>query len=123
MNITGKVVKKFDIQEGITKQGTKWAKKEILIAQTDSYNSEVVIAGITEKSIVSISKLKEGDDVSVSVNVNSREFNGKYYTNLTGWWWVVLDKTGGKKDMPGFEGTLESLEGLTIKRSENDFVF
>jgi hypothetical protein len=32
------------------------------------------------------------------VNVNSREFNGKYYTNLTGWWWVVLDKTGGSKD-------------------------
>ena len=123
MNITGKVVKKFDIQEGITKQGTKWTKQEILIAQTDSYNSEVVIAGITEKSIVSISKLKEGDDVSVSVNVNSREFNGKYYTNLTGWWWVVLDKTGVKKDMPGFEGTSESLEGLTIKRSENDFVF
>ena len=123
MNITGKVVKKFDIQEGITKQGTKWTKQEILIAQTDSYNSEVVIAGITEKSIISISRLKEGDDVSISVNVNSREFNGKYYTNLTGWWWVVLDKTGGKKDMPGFEGTSETLEGLTIKRSENDFVF
>jgi hypothetical protein len=123
MNITGKVVKKFDIQEGITKQGTKWAKQEILIAQTDSYNSEVVIAGITEKSIISISKLKEGDDVSISVNVNSREFNGKYYTNLTGWWWVVLDKTGGKKDMAGFEGTSETLEGLTNKRSDNDFVF
>jgi hypothetical protein len=97
MNITGKVVKKFDIQEGITKQGAKWTKQEILIAQTDSYNSEVVIAGITEKSIISISKLKEGDDVSISVNVNSREFNGKYYTNLTGWWWVVLDKTGGQQ--------------------------
>jgi hypothetical protein len=123
MNITGKVVKKFDIQEGITKQGTKWTKQEILIAQTDSYNSEVVIAGITEKSIISISKLKEGDDVSISVNVNSREYNGKYYTNLTGWWWVVLDKTGGEKDMPGFEGTLEALEGLTIKKSDNDFVF
>ena len=123
MNITGKVVKKFDIQEGITKQGTKWTKQEILIAQTDSYNSEVVIAGITEKSIISISRLKVGDDVSINVNVNSREFNGKYYTNLTGWWLVVLDKTGGKKDMPGFEGTSETLEGLTIKRSENDFVF
>ena len=98
MNITGKVVKKFYIQEGITKQGTKWTKQEILIAQTDSYNSEVVIAGITEKSILSISRLKVGDDVSISVNVNSREFNGKYYTNLTGWWWVVLDKTGGSKD-------------------------
>ena len=98
MNITGKVVKKFDIQEGITKQGAKWTKQEILIAQTDSYNSEVVIAGITEKSILSISRLKVGDDVSISVNVNSREFNGKYYTNLTGWWWVVLDKTGGSKD-------------------------
>jgi hypothetical protein len=98
MNITGKVVKKFDIQEGITKQGTKWTKQEILIAQTDSYNSEVVIAGITEKSILSISRLKVGDDVSINVNVNSREFNGKYYTNLTGWWWVVLDKTGGSKD-------------------------
>ena len=123
MNITGKVVKKFDIQEGITKQGTKWTKQEILIAQTDSYNSEVVIAGITEKSILSISRLKVGDDVSISVNVNSREFNGKYYTNLTGWWWVVLDKAGGKKDMPGFDGTSETLEGLTIKKSDNDFVF
>ena len=123
MTITGEVTKIFDIQEGITKMGAKWAKQDVLITQDNDYNAEVIVTGINEKAIKGIANLSLGSKVSIACNVNSREYNGKYYTNLTGWWWVVLDKTGGKKDMPGFEGTLEALEGLTIKRSENDFVF
>jgi hypothetical protein len=29
--------------------------------------------------------LEEGADVIVSINLSSREFNGKYYHNIDGW--------------------------------------
>ena len=35
-----------------------------------------------------VKRFNEGDSVEVSVNVESREYNGKYYTNITGWKWA-----------------------------------
>jgi hypothetical protein len=55
MNITGKVVKKFDIQEGITKQGTKWTKQDVLITQNYTITiAEVIVTGINEKAIFKV---------------------------------------------------------------------
>ena len=35
--------------------------------------------------IKSIRDIEEGSDVNVSINLSSREYNGKYYHNIDGW--------------------------------------
>jgi hypothetical protein len=85
MEITGKLIKKLDVESGISKAGKEWQKQSILVEQfgTD-YNKEVVISFFGDK-IKSIRDLEEGADVIVSINLSSREFNGKYYHNIDGW--------------------------------------
>ena len=35
-----------------------------------------------------MNKLNVGDMVTISVNVYSREYNGKYYNQIDGWWFT-----------------------------------
>jgi hypothetical protein len=85
MEINGKLIKKLDVESGMSKTGKEWRKQSILVEQSGTdYNKEVVISFFGDK-MKSIRDLEEGADVIVSINLSSREFNGKYYHNIDGW--------------------------------------
>ena len=85
MEIKGKLVQKLERETGVSKSGKTWEKQSILVEQSGTdYNKEVAISFFGDK----IKKLKDievGSDVSVSINLSSREYNGKYYHNIDGW--------------------------------------
>jgi hypothetical protein len=90
MEITGKLVKKLDLESGISSSGKEWKKQSILVEQAGTdYNKEVAISFFGDK-IKSIRDIEEGSDVSVSINLSSREYNGKYYHNIDGWFIAKL---------------------------------
>jgi len=92
MEINGKLIKKLDVESGISKAGKEWQKQSILVEQVGTeYNKEVVISFFGDK-IKSIRDLQEGSEVVVSINLSSREFNGKYYHNIDGWFCAVKGK-------------------------------
>ena len=92
MNVIGKLIKKLDVESGISKTGKEWRKQSILVEQSGTdYNKEVVISFFGDK-IKSIRDVEEGSDVNVSVNLSSREFNGKYYHSIDGWFCAVSGK-------------------------------
>mgnify|MGYP003141324348 CR=1 FL=1 len=103
MDITGKLIKKFDTESGVSKTTNKeWHKQSVMIEQNTEYNKGVVISFFGDK-IKSLRNVNVGDDVSISVNVSSREFNGKYYHNLDGWFIAKFgQETVGQGD-PGDE--------------------
>jgi hypothetical protein len=85
MDIIGKLVKKLDKETGVSKSGKAWEKQSILVEQSGTdYNKEVVISFFGDK-IKSIRDIEIGSDVNVSINLSSREYNGKYYHNIDGW--------------------------------------
>ena len=85
MEITGKLVQKLEVESGISKAGKEWHKQSILVEQSGTdYNKEVVISFFGDK-IKSLRDIQEGSDVNVSINLSSREYNGKYYHNIDGW--------------------------------------
>ena len=84
MNVIGKLIKKLERETGVSKVGKTWEKQSILVEQNVEWNKEVVITFFGDK-IKSIRDVEEGSDVDVSVNLSSREFNGKYFHNIDGW--------------------------------------
>lgn len=88
MEIKGTISKKLKLQSGTSKAGNEWKKLDVIITQLDEYSKEVCITAFGDKAIDSVKRFNVGDSVEVSVNVESREFNGKYYTNVTGWKWA-----------------------------------
>tara|TARA_R110000824_G_scaffold37238_1_gene114541 strand:- start:1240 stop:1551 length:312 start_codon:yes stop_codon:yes gene_type:complete len=90
MDIIGKLVKKLDRETGVSNAGKTWEKQSILVEQSGTdYNKEVVITFFGDK-IKSIRDIEVGSEVSVSVNLSSREYNGKYYHNIDGWFCAKL---------------------------------
>ena len=85
MEITGKLVQKLERETGVSNSGKPWEKQSILIEQAGAdYNKEVAISFFGDK-IKKLRDIEIGSDVSVSVNLSSREYNGKYYHNIDGW--------------------------------------
>ena len=97
MKITGKLVKKLDRETGTAKSGKAWQKQSVLIEQNTEYNKEVVVSFFGDK-VKSIRDIEEGSEVSVSINLSSREYNGKYYHNIDGWFIAKMgEETVGNK--------------------------
>lgn len=104
MQIIGKLIKKFDSEKGVSKSGKSWEKMSILIEQAGTeYNKEVVISFFGDK-IKSLRDIEVGSEVSVSINLSSREYNGRYYHNIDGWFIAKLGEetvaSNDESDMP-----------------------
>tara|TARA_R100000963_G_scaffold10493_1_gene7592 strand:- start:772 stop:1080 length:309 start_codon:yes stop_codon:yes gene_type:complete len=99
MNVIGKLIKKLERETGVSKSGKTWEKQDILVEQAGTeFNKEVVITFFGDK-MKSLRDVEEGSDVNVSVNLSSREYNGKYFHNIDGWACAKLGKeTVGKTE-------------------------
>ena len=86
MEIKGKLIKKLDVESGISKGGKQWKKQSILVEQDSlvDFNKEVVIQFFGD-NMKQLRDLKEGSRVDVKFNLYSREHNGRYYHNIDGY--------------------------------------
>jgi len=79
MRITAKVQKIFTLQTGTSKNGNQWKKQSLLVSQSDnSFNDELMIDMWND----SIKEVEEGTTYDFDIIVKSKEWNGKYYTNV-----------------------------------------
>ena len=85
MEVIGKLVKKLELETGVSKAGKEWQKQSIVIDTGGEFNNEVCVSAFGDK-VGQMNKLEIGMDVSVLCNVYSREYNGKYYHNIDGYW-------------------------------------
>jgi hypothetical protein len=70
-------------QTGAGKNGS-WQKQDFIVETKDQYPKKVCFSAWGDKTS-NLEKLKPGDEVTVSFNPESREFNGKWYTDLRAW--------------------------------------
>ena len=90
MQIIGKIIEKYERETGVSKSGKTWEKQSIMVEQSGTdYNKEVVISFFGDK-IKSIRDIEIGSEINVSINLSSREFNGKFYHNIDGWFCAKL---------------------------------
>ena len=78
MRIKARVSKVLDLQKGESANG-EWKKQSVLVTQTqNAYKDDLMIDFWNDK----IQELKEGVNYDFDIIVKSREYNGKYYTNV-----------------------------------------
>ena len=84
MEVTGKLVKILDLEEGTSKAGKSWQKQSVVIDNGDEFNNLTAISAFGDK-VEKLNRLELGMDVSILCNVYSREYQGKYYHNIDGY--------------------------------------
>ncbi len=80
--LTGKIVQVMDKQTGQGKNGP-WQKQEYIIEIPGQYPKKVCFNAWGEK--VDQFGIKQGENLTISFDVESREYNGRWYTDIRAW--------------------------------------
>jgi hypothetical protein len=84
LSVKGKVTKILPEETGTSKAGKEWKKQEFVIKTDDQYPKDVCFTLFGDKTDL-LSKVSVDNEVSVSFNVESREYNGKWFHNINAW--------------------------------------
>ncbi|MHA7131933.1 DUF3127 domain-containing protein [Algoriphagus namhaensis] len=80
MDLSGKIIQKLDEVGGTSKSGNAWRKQEFIIETGGQYPKKVCVALWGDK--IDQFSLAVGDQVSLGIDVESREYNGRWYTEV-----------------------------------------
>jgi hypothetical protein len=81
MEIIGKLIQKLPMQSGISKTGNSWQKQEFVIETLEQFSRKICANLWGERTAV-LEALNIDDKVVMSFDLESREFNGKWYTDV-----------------------------------------
>ena len=85
MELEGRIARKLNVQTGTSARGT-WAKQEFIFEyQEGNFPSQVCMNVWGDDKVKELEKYQVGDKVKVSFNLSSREYNGRWYTDVRAW--------------------------------------
>ena len=87
LEIVGTIEKFLPVQTGEKKDGSgNWMKQNFLVRTKDEYNNLYCLEVFGDDKVANLTKFqKEGDEVKVTFNVNTSEWQGRYFTSLSSW--------------------------------------
>ncbi|GAB3427104.1 DUF3127 domain-containing protein [Niabella aquatica] len=83
MELTAKLVQVLPLQKGTGKTGNEWRKQDIIVETSGQYPKKVCISIWGDK--INEKVLQLGNMLNISFDVESREFNGRWYTDVKAW--------------------------------------
>ena len=83
MEIKGRIIQKLDLQSGTSKAGNAWTKQEYVLETIENFPKKVHFDFFGERA--NQFPLEVGDTINLSFDIESREWNGKWFTSIRGW--------------------------------------
>lgn len=119
MEITGKIILAVPEQSGISKAGNAWKKREYVLETQEQFPKKVFFDFFGEKA--DQYPLSVGDVVKLSFDIESREYNGRWFTSIRGWKADKVDANAiGLEQAPTPPPTVSDDSTATIVGDEND---
>ncbi|EAZ94697.1 hypothetical protein FBBAL38_12965 [Flavobacteria bacterium BAL38] len=82
MNIKAKLIQLLPLQTGMGKNG-QWRKQDIIVETEGQYPKKICISIWGDK--INEKQLMIGKQLDIDFELESREFNGKWYTDIRAW--------------------------------------
>lgn len=101
MEIQGKIIKVLEPIGGVSKAGKEWKKQDFVveIGSNTQYPKRITFNIFGEDKIQQYA-LREGENVSVKFEIDSHEYNGRWFNEVRAW---EINKLGGQQ-MPSQQG-------------------
>lgn len=97
MQLTAKLIQLLPLQTGTGKNG-EWKKQDIIVETDGQYPKKICISIWGDKADPSM--LQVGNNLNIQFDIESREFNGRWYTDVKAWK-VELAGAGNDYPLPG----------------------
>jgi hypothetical protein len=82
MQLTAKLVQLLPLQTGTGKNG-QWKKQDIIVETEATYPKKICVSVWGDK--IDASSLQTGNLLKIDFDVESREYNGRWYTDVKAW--------------------------------------
>ena len=102
MEIKGRVIQSLGVQKGTSKAGKEWSKASVIIETDGQYPKKVALDNM--KNAEEFAKLAVGTEGVFYIEVESREFNGRWYTSVNCWKWEVATPIQQPQQVPAQQG-------------------
>ncbi len=84
MEVTGKIIAVLPEQGGISKTGNEWKKQEYVLETQEQYPKKVCFQLFGADRIAQAA-IQAGELLTVSFDIDSREYQGRWFTNISAW--------------------------------------
>ena len=84
MEIVGKIIQVLPLQEGVGRNGNPWKLQAYVLETIENYPRKVHFEVFGEDRIKN-NPCEMDQIVTVSFDIESREFNGRWYTSIRAW--------------------------------------
>ena len=85
MEITGKIIAVLPAREGVSQRtGNAWKMQEYVIETHDTYPKKCCF-NIFGAEKISQFNIQLGEELTVSFDIDAREYQGKYYNDIRAW--------------------------------------
>ena len=95
--ITGKIIAVLPTKSGTSARGTQWSSQTAVIETHEQYPKMVAFDVLGDK--ITEFNLQVGEEVTVSFDINAREYNGKWWNSVNAW--KVVRHVGQQAPMQG----------------------
>ena len=124
MELEGRIFSILELAKGTSAKG-EWKKQSFVVEVASDFPKKVCVT-VWGAKVEALTSLNTGDKVSMTIDIESREFNGRWYTDVVA---RRLDKVGGSTvaPAPAFSNDAPPMPGNdsfdAIFSSEDDLVF
>ena len=96
LSVKGKVEQILKAESGVSRAGNEWKKQEFVIETDEQFPRKVCFTLFGDK-VDLVNGLTAGQEVEVSFNLDSREYNGRWFTNVNAW---KIDAVKAENNLP-----------------------
>ena len=84
MEITGKIIAVLPERGGVSKTGNEWKTQDYVIETHEQYPKKVCFNVFGADKIAQFN-IQAGDEMTVSFDINAREYQGRWYNDIRAW--------------------------------------
>lgn len=97
MELQGKIIVVLPERSGTSRRGNQWRSISYVLETQEQYPKRVAFDVLGDK--ITEFNLQVGEEVTVSFDINAREFNGKWWNSVNAW--QVVRQGGQQAPMQG----------------------
>ena len=84
MEITGKIIAVLPERGGVSKTGNEWKMQEYVLETHEQFPKKLCF-NVFGADKISQFNIQAGDELTVSFDINAREYNGRWYNDIRAW--------------------------------------
>jgi hypothetical protein len=85
MEISGRIIAVLPEQGGTSKSGNEWKKQEYVLETTNEQYPKKVCFQLFGADKIAQAAIRTGEDLTIHFDIDSREYQGRWFTNINAW--------------------------------------